>query len=62
MLKGPFYSESAGKLWNRHVKVPKIVSGLLFPVKNMDCSNRMIILTFFYVSKINVFKGRTNIY
>ena len=28
-----FYSESAGKMWNRHVKVPKIVPGLLFSVK-----------------------------
>ena len=45
-------------MWNRHIKVPKIVSGLLFPVKDMNCSIKMIIWTFFYVDKINEFKAR----
>ena len=60
--KGTFYSESAGEMWNRHIKVPNIVPGLLYPVSNMNCSNKMIILTFFYVNKINVFKAGTDIY
>ena len=61
-LKGTFYSESAGEMWNRHIKVPKIVHGLLFPLDNMNCSNKMSILTFFCVNKINLFKARTNKY
>ena len=32
VYKGTFYSESAGEMWNRHTKVPNIVSGLLFLV------------------------------
>ena len=59
--KGTFYSESAGEMWNRHIKVPKIVLGLLFPVRNMNCSNKMLISTFSYDNKINVFKTRTNV-
>ena len=55
-----FYSESAGEMWNRHIKVPKIVHGLLFPVGNMTCSNKMYISTLFYVNEINLFKARTN--
>ena len=60
--KGTFYSESAGEMWNRHIKVPKIVSGLLFPVSHINCSNKILIFTFFCVSKINLFKARTNKY
>ena len=30
--KGTFYSESAGEMWNRHIKVPKIAPELLFPM------------------------------
>ena len=59
-VKGTFYSESAGEMWNRHIKVPKIVPGLLFPVRHMNCSNKIIILTFFCVNKINLYKARTN--
>ena len=62
LVKGMFYSESAGEMRNRHVKVPKIVPGLLIPVRNMKCSNKMIIFTFFCVNKINVLKARTNMY
>ena len=61
-VKGPFYSESAGEMWNRHIKVPKIVHGLFFPVGNMNCSNKMSIFRFFCVNKINLFKARTNKY
>ena len=46
ILKGTFYSESAGEMWNRHVKVPKNVPGLLIPVRIMKCCNKMTILTF----------------
>ena len=60
--KGTFYSESAGEMWNRHIKVPKIVPGLLFPERNMNCDNIIIFLTFFYVYKINVFKTKINMY
>ena len=60
MDKGTFYSERAAEMWNRHIKVPKVVLGLLFPVRNMNYSNKMIVLTFFYVNKINVYKTRTN--
>ena len=60
--KGTFCSESAGKMWNRHRKVPKIVSGRLFPVCDTNCSNKMLILTFFCVNKINLFKVRTHGY
>ena len=61
-IKGTFYSESDDEMWNRHIKVPKIVPGLLFPVSDMKCSNKMIIFTFFCVNKINLFKERTNMY
>ena len=60
--KGTFYSERACEMWNRHIKVPKIVPGPLFPVSDMNCSNKMIILTFFSVNKINVTKARTNMF
>ena len=61
-VKGTFYSESAGEMWNRHIKVPKIVPRLLFPVRNICCSNKIINFTFFYTNKINVSKARTNMY
>ena len=60
LIKGTFYSESAGEMWNRHIKVPKIVPGLLFPVGDMNCSDKMLIFTFFCVDKINPFGARTN--
>ena len=49
------WSESAGEMWNRHTKVPKIVSGLLFPVSDKNYSNKMINFTFFCVNKIHWF-------
>ena len=61
-FKGTFYSESAGEMWNRHIKVPKIVPGPLFPVSDMSCGNKMVFLTFFCVDKINLFKARMNMY
>ena len=61
-IKGTFYSESAGEMWNRHIKVPKIVSGLLFPVSDMNWSNKMLIFTFFSANKINLFKARIDRY
>ena len=60
--KGTFYSESAGEIWNRHVKVLKIVSGLLFPVNHMISSNKMLIFKFFCANKINLIKARTNMW
>ena len=62
VVKGTFYSVSAGEIWNRHIKVPKIAPGLLFPVIDMNCCNKMLILTFFCVNKINLFNARTNMY
>ena len=58
--KGTFYSERAGEMWNRHIKVPKIVRGLLFPVSDINCSNKIVIFTFFCINQINVCKTRTN--
>ena len=60
--KGTFYSESDGEMWNRHIKVPKIVPGLLFPVSDMNWSNKMLNFTFFSANKINLFKARINRY
>ena len=60
LIKGMFCSESAGEMWNRHVKVPKIVPGLLIPVSDINCSNQKLIFTFFFANKINLFKARTN--
>ena len=42
-----FYSKSAGEMWNRHIRVPKIAPKLLFPVGVMSCSDEMLIFTFF---------------
>ena len=61
-FKGTFYSESAGEMWNRHIKVPKIVSGLLFPVRNIICSSKMTNLRYFCVNKSNVSKARADMY
>ena len=60
--KGTFYSEGAGEMWNRHIKVPKIVPELLFLVSDMNCSDKMLNFTFFCINKINLFKARTNKY
>ena len=57
-----FYSESAIEMSNRHIKVPKIVLGRLFPIRNIICSNKLKILTFFYSNAINVIKTRMNMY
>ena len=35
-----FYSERAGKMWNRHIKVPKIAPELLFAISGMNYSDR----------------------
>ena len=61
-VKGTFYSESGGEMSNRHIKVPKIVSGPLFPVSDMNCSNKVMILTSFCLNKINLSKARMIIY
>ena len=60
LSKGTFYSESAGEMWNRHIKVPKIVPGLLFPVSDMNWDNKILILTFFSANQISLFKARMN--
>ena len=57
-----FYSESAGEMWNRHLKVPQIVPGLLLPVSDINSSRKMIIVTFFCINKINLYKAGTNMY
>ena len=31
-----FYSESAGEMWNRHIKVRQIAPELLFPLSGMN--------------------------
>ena len=41
--KGMFYSERAIEMSNRHIKVPKIVPGPSYPVRNIISSNIMII-------------------
>ena len=60
--KGMFYSESAGEMWNRHIKVPKIAPELLFRISDMNCSDKMLNFTFFCKNKINLFKVRRNKY
>ena len=57
-----FYSESAIEMSNRHIRVPKIVLGPFFPIRNMICSNKLKISTFFYSNEINVIKTRMNMY
>ena len=39
--EGRFYTESAGEMWNRHIKVPKIAPELLFPISCMNCSDKI---------------------
>ena len=34
-FKGTFYSETAGEMWNRRTKVPKIAPELLFPINGI---------------------------
>ena len=54
--KGMFYSESAGEVWNRHTKVPKIAPELLIPITGMNWSDKMAIFSFFCINQINFFK------
>ena len=56
------YSESAAEMSNWHIKVPKIVPEPLFPVRNMICNDKMIILIFLNVNKIDVVKAKINMY
>jgi hypothetical protein len=58
--KGTFYSESAGEMWNRHIKVPKIAPELLFPISRMNCSDKKLVFSFFCIYQINWFKANTN--
>ena len=60
--KGTFYLESAGEMWNRHIKVPKIVPGLLFTVSDINRGNKILVFTFFCTNQINLFKARMNRY
>ena len=46
-----FYSEGAGEMWNRYIKVPKMAPDLLFPVSDVNCSD-----------KINLFRAKINKY
>ena len=55
-----FYSKSAGEMWNRHIRVPKIAPKLLFPVSGMNCSDKMLIFTFFSINQVNLFLAGTN--
>ena len=41
--KGAFYSEIAGEMWNRLIKVPKNAPELLFPINGMNCSDEILI-------------------
>ena len=61
-FKGTFYSESAGEMWNRHIKVPKIAPEVLFPISGRNCSDKMLIFSFFCINQINLSKGVTNMY
>ena len=58
--KGTFYSESAGEMWNRHIKVPKIAPELLFPISGMNLSDKMLIFSFFCKNQVNLSKASTN--
>ena len=60
LIKGMFCSESAGEMWNQHIKVPKIAPELLFPVSGMNCSDKMLIFSFFCINQINLSKAGTN--
>ena len=62
LFKGMLYSESAGEMWNHLIKVPKIkiAPELLFPLSGMNCSDKMLILSFFCINQINLSKAGTN--
>ena len=60
--KGTFYSESAGEMWNRHTKVPKIAPELFFPINGMNCSDKIAILSFFCINQINLFQANISMY
>ena len=51
-LKGMFISESAVKMSNRHIKVPKIAPALLFPVSIMIIIEKILIFSFFCIYQI----------
>ena len=55
-----FYSESADEMWNHHINVPKIAPELLFPISGMNCSDKMLIFSFFCINQINLFKASTH--
>ena len=55
-----FNSESAGEMWN--LKVQKIAHEHLFPISGMDCSDKILIFSFFCINQIISFKTCTNIY
>ena len=48
-FKGTFYSESAGEMWNRHTKVPKIAPELLFRINGMNCGVKMVMFWCFCI-------------
>ena len=58
--KVKFFWESAGEMWNRHIKVPKIAPEHLFPINGINCSDKMAILSFFCINETNLFKASTN--
>ena len=60
--KGTFYSEGAGDLCNLQINEPNIAPELLFPVNDMNGSDKMLIFSFFCVYRINLFKSSTNRY
>ena len=59
-FKGMFYSESAGEMWNRLLKVPKIAPELLFPIRGMNCNGKVLIFSFYCITQINLFKASKN--
>ena len=50
--KGTFISESAAKMSNRHIKVPKIAPALLFPISSMIFIEKTLIFSFFYIHQM----------
>ena len=57
MLKGMFTQKVADEMWNRHIKVQKIAPELLFPISGMNCSDIMLIFSFFCINQNNLFKA-----
>ena len=47
-------------MWNRQIKVPKIAPELLFPINGMNCSDKMLIFSFFCINQISLLKVGTN--